>query len=299
MESIMRRSILLQILVSLCSPFYNEERRMVNGMVSYENFFLFILISILGPVIGLLILIIYNAFEKQIYLLEVENSKVLLEKELETTKYIRLNQQIQPHFLFNALNSMFGLIRLKKYDRLSETFEHMILYLRSKYHQEQTLYSLREEMEYTKHFLAIQQLRFGERLHVKWDVEEGTEELLVLPYLLQTLVENAFKHGIEKVEGPGIVHIMIQSTARRLSIIVKDNGPGFAFNPLEEESTIGIGLINVSKRLNLLFGEEARMEFLLDEQQDEHGGKVVVSLPKICDKSELGGETINEHFGSG
>lgn len=263
-------------------------------MVSYENFFLFILISILGPLIGVLILIIFNAFEKQIYLLEVENSKVLLEKELETTKYVRLNQQIQPHFLFNALNSMFSLIRLKRYDHLAEVFEHMVLYLRSKYDQEQTLHLLKEEIEYTNHFLAIQQLRFGNRLRVEWHVEEGTEETLVIPYLIQTLVENAFKHGIENLEGPGVVKIIIQATEQRLFITVKDNGPGFVLNPLEEKSGVGIGLKNISSRLHLLFGEEAQMTFSLDHQREERGGKVIVSMPKVMDRDELGGE-MNEH----
>ncbi|HBZ09875.1 MAG TPA: sensor histidine kinase [Bacillus bacterium] len=267
-------------------------------MVSYENFFLFILISILGPVIGVLILIIFNTFEKQIYLLEVENSKVLLEKELETTRYVRLNQQIQPHFLFNALNSMFSLIRLKKYDRLEEVFEHMVLYLRSKYDQEQVLYFLKEEIEYTNHFLAIQKLRFGNRLRVEWHVEEGIEEILIIPYLIQTLVENAFKHGIENLEGPGVVKIMIQATERRLLIIVKDNGPGFAFNPLEEQSGVGIGLKNISKRLHLLFGEDAKMTFSLDRQHEEQGGKVIVSMPKVFNRNDLGGE-MNEHSNIG
>lgn len=151
-------------------------------MVSYELFFLIILISLLGPVIALLILIIFNAFEKQIYLLKVEKVQALLEKELEAAKYIELNQQIQPHFLFNALNSMFGLIRLQKYDRLAESFEHMILYLRSKYNVEQIVYSLATEIKYTKHYIAIQQLRFGDRLQVEWEIEEGLEEALVVPY---------------------------------------------------------------------------------------------------------------------
>lgn len=259
-------------------------------MVSYEIFFFLILISILGPVIGMLILIIYNAFEKQIYLLEVEKTQVLLEKELETAKYIRLNQQIQPHFLFNALNSMFGLIRLKKYDRLAETFEHMVLYLRSKYNQEQTVYSLKDEVEYTKHFIAIQQLRFGERLQVKWQLESNLEEILVVPYLLQTLAENAFKHGIENVEGDGVVEIIIYTTDDELIIIVQDNGPGFTNHPSEEKSEVGIGLINVSKRLNLLFGDKAQLTFLLKDDKREGGGKVIASLPKVFDRNELGVE---------
>lgn len=256
-------------------------------MVSYELFFLIILISLLGPVIALLILIIFNAFEKQIYLLKVEKVQALLEKELEAAKYIELNQQIQPHFLFNALNSMFGLIRLQKYDRLAESFEHMILYLRSKYNVEQIVYSLATEIKYTKHYIAIQQLRFGDRLQVEWEIEEGLEEALVVPYLLQTLVENAFKHGIENVEGDGVVRIDISSTDELLLIVVQDNGPGFTYHPLEDESDMGVGLINVVKRLKLLFGEESELIFILKGHEIEEGGRVIASLKKTFDSNEL------------
>ncbi|MBS4177778.1 sensor histidine kinase [Lederbergia citrea] len=265
-------------------------------MVSYESFFLLILISVLGPVVGLLTLIFFNAFERQVYLLEVENTQVLLEKELETSKYIQLNQQIQPHFLFNALNSMLGLIRLKKYDRLENVFEHMVLYLRSKYNEEKSLYTLREELDYTKHFIAIQQLRFGERLQVDWLIEEEIEEALIVPYVLQTLVENAFKHGIENIEGEGILQITIQSTdEQQLLLIVEDNGPGFQVNPLSGKG--GVGLMNITKRLKLLFGDEAKIDFLTSQR--EHGGKVVVSLPKIYHFDELGGEHEDEYSSIG
>ncbi|VEF46327.1 sensor histidine kinase [Bacillus freudenreichii] len=257
-------------------------------MVTYESFFLLILISILGPVVGLLILIFFNAFERQVYLMEVENTQVLLEKELETSKYIRLNQQIQPHFLFNALNSMLGLIRLKRFEQLSEIFEHMVLYLRSKYNEEQSLYTLKEEIEYTRHFVAIQQLRFGERLQVKWSIERGLENTLIVPYLLQTLVENAFKHGLENIEGEGTVQISIKTVDEKsLLLNVKDNGPGFSMNPLSHKSRPGIGLKNVSKRLKLLFGDKAWIDILPNDQA-ARGGDVSVIWPKTVDTEELG-----------
>ncbi|MBS4201021.1 histidine kinase [Bacillus sp. FJAT-49732] len=268
-------------------------------MVSYESFFLLILISVLGPVVGLITLIFFNAFERQVYMLEVENTQVLLEKELETSKYIQLNQQIQPHFLFNALNSMLGLIRLKRYERLENVFEHMVLYLRSKYNEEKSLYTLREELEYTRHFIAIQQLRFGERLHVNWNVEEEIEEAMIVPYVLQTLVENAFKHGIESVEGEGILNITVRSTGEeRLNLTVEDNGPGFKYHPLSGDYQVGVGLMNITKRLNLLFGEEAQIDFLLNNKK-ETGGKVKVSLPKIFNIDELGGDNEHEYSSFG
>lgn len=253
-------------------------------MVSYENFFLFILISILSPVICLLILIIFNAFEKQIYLLEVENSKVNLEKELETTKYIKLNQQIHPHFLFNALNSMLGLLRLKRYDVLNESFEHMVLYLRSKYNHDQTLYTVKNEIEHTNHYLAIQKLRFGERICIKIEMEKDTEELLIIPYLIQTLVENSFKHGIDNIEGQGEIQIYAGMKEEKLLIVVQDNGPGFQTHPLE--GTPGQGLNNVYNRLQLLFGEKAQMQFMYSNPKEQLGGKVIALMPKMYNETE-------------
>lgn len=263
------------------------------SVISYEMFFLIILISLLIPLIALLILIIFNTFEKQIYFLEVEKEHVMLEKELETAKYIELNQQIQPHFLFNALNSMYGLIRLREYDRLADSFEHMVLYLRSKYDSKRKVFPLKEEIKYTKHFIAIQQLRFGDRLNVYWDVEEGIEDVLVVPYLLQTLVENAFKHGIEKVEGKAVVKIVIKTVDDLLHIEVTDNGPGFSKNSLENNNGVGTGLSNVSQRLKFIFGEESKLMITLASESAHNGGKVTAILKKAYDEIELEDDSIN------
>src|SRR5690625_662862 len=157
-------------------------------MLSYESYFLITLISILGPVLGVLGLFFYNVFEKQIYLLQVENRRVLLEKELETRKYLQLSQQIQPHFLFNALNSLFSLLRLGEYDKLSKSFEHLILYLRSLYnHKNETIYQLKDEISHTYNYLQIQKLRFGDRLHINWVQDDGIENNYIVQHLLITI----------------------------------------------------------------------------------------------------------------
>ena len=91
-------------------------------MISYEHFFIIIIISILGPIVSLLSLIFFQLREAELNLLEIQNNRVLLEKELETSKYYQLSQEIQPHFLFNALNSLLSLLRLKKYDRINRRF---------------------------------------------------------------------------------------------------------------------------------------------------------------------------------
>lgn len=251
-------------------------------MVSYESFFIVILISILGPVVGIFILIFYTSNERQIHVLEMENRQVMLEKELEVSRYLQLNQQIQPHFLFNALNSLLGLIRLKQYDRLSESFEHMVLYLRSKYNNKESLYPLEKEVSYTKNYLEIQKLRFGYRLQVDWEIKEGLEKVLIVPYLLQTLVENAFKHGFEMVERDARLTIQVRRVESGILLRVEDNGPGFGPYSLENEMDESkVGIQNLKRRLFLLFQQEAMLTM---KNRDHDGGAIVeVTWPFLID----------------
>lgn len=251
-------------------------------MVSYESFFIVILISILGPVVGIFILIFYTSNERQIHVLEMENRQVMLEKELEVSRYLQLNQQIQPHFLFNALNSLLGLIRLKQYDRLAESFEHMVLYLRSKYNNKESLYPLEKEVSYTKNYLEIQKLRFGYRLRVDWEIEEGLDKVLIVPYLLQTLVENAFKHGFEMVEGDARLTIQVRRVESGILLRVEDNGPGFGIESLENEMDESkVGIQNLKRRLFLLFQHEANLTM---KNRDHDGGAIVeVTWPFLTD----------------
>ncbi|WP_273127975.1 sensor histidine kinase [Metabacillus sp. HB246100] len=256
-------------------------------MITYESFFLIILFSIIGPVFGFLALIFYNLYEKQVSLLQVENRQITLEKELETSRYMQLNQQIQPHFLFNSLNSLYSLLRLEKYDKLSKAFEHMVLFLRSKYQEKDSLYPLVEEIDYTKHYLEIQQIRFGDRLTVNWEMDPGSKRALIIPYLLQTLVENAFKHGLEEIEGDLNLTILIERKhTQSVFLQVKDNGPGFKKGAVPIS---GIGLSNIQKRLNLLFGEEGQIEIHYDQY-----GHISVQWPYIEKIEEGAGE--NEMF---
>ncbi|PGT89769.1 MULTISPECIES: sensor histidine kinase [Bacillaceae] len=249
-------------------------------MITYESFFLIILFSIIGPVFGFLALIFYNLYEKQVSLLQVENRQITLEKELETSRYMQLNQQIQPHFLFNSLNSLYSLLRLQKYDKLSKSFEHMVLFLRSKYQEKDSLYPLQEEISYTEHYLEIQKIRFGDRLSINWEIDSASERALIIPYLLQTLVENAFKHGLEVIEGELVLTILIEKTnAQSILLHVKDNGPGFR---KESAPVSGIGLSNIEKRLSLLFGNEGQIHITY-----ENYGHISVEWPYI-EKTEEG-----------
>lgn len=256
-------------------------------MLSYESFFLIILISIIGPVIGLVALIFYNMLEKRVYLLQVQNKQILLEKELETSRYLQLNQQIQPHFLFNALNSIYGLIRLQKYETLTKSFEYLVLFIRTKYMNKELLCPLEKEVTHTKYYLEIQKLRFGDRLKIIWQLDQNLNQALIIPYLLQSLAENAFKHGIEMIEREAILEITIKKIQKRkIQISVKDNGPGFQFDPFIDDQA-GVGMKNIKKRLQLIFGENASITVKLGK-----GGSVSIVLPLIYKMEEMSSESI-------
>lgn len=243
-------------------------------MISYEQFFLIIIISILGPVVSLLSLIFFQLKETEVNLIEIQNNRVLLQKELETSKYYQLSQQIQPHFLFNALNSLLSLLKLKKYDQLTEGFEHMVLFLKYKYRVHDNLYPLAEEVLYTNHYLQIQKIRFGDRLHISFLVDEDLLDELTIPFLLQTLVENAFKHGIEMIEESSLLTIAITTGKGRVVVKVIDEGPGFLS---ENDIKFSTGLKNIVDRLQLIYGQEA--EIRLKNNEGKKGATVSVSWP--------------------
>jgi signal transduction histidine kinase len=185
---------------------------------------------------------------------EREREADALAAELVQARLQALRMQINPHFLFNTLNSISALIHQNPADadrmivRLSEL-------LRRTLDQGDTQeVPLREEIEFLKIYLEIEQVRFQERLSVGFNIEPGALELLVPHLILQPLVENAIRHGIEPREQPGRIEI----TARfvngdTLELIVRDNGNGLPETG-GAKSREGIGLANVRSRLAHLYG---------------------------------------------
>ncbi|WP_028986441.1 sensor histidine kinase [Thermicanus aegyptius] len=267
-------------------------------MLSYGWFFLIVLVSILSPVIGILLIIFYHLYEQKVYLLQMENRRINLERELQRIEYIQLSQQIQPHFLFNALNSLLSLARLKRLNDLITSFEHLALFIRYKYQPKKQLVPLFQEIDHIRHYIAIQKMRFGDRLEVRWDVEPSLTKAGIPPYLLQTLVENAFKHGLEQVEGKAILLIRLSLSAendnKMVHLMVKDNGPGFSPVVLDslkknregDPSSAGVGLKNIERRLDLLFPGRGKLMISSDKNK-ESGGIITVSWPLVLIEEDL------------
>lgn len=170
-----------------------------------------------------------------------------------------LRAQVNPHFLFNALNTIAALVRRQPQvaEQVTEELADLFRYvLRA---SEKTVATLREELECARMYLAIEEARFGARLAVEIDVPEELCDVRVPSLMLQPLVENAIKHGVSRSEGPCVVHVIARLRDGQVEIDVFDTGPGFDCTDIDIVCRRGTGLGNVFQRMQLLFGTRARL----------------------------------------
>jgi signal transduction histidine kinase len=195
-----------------------------------------------------------------------------LAAQLSQAKLHALRMQLNPHFLFNALNSIAMLARRSDNARavrmiagLGELLRHV---LEDSPADEVTL---REEVGFLARYLEIERVRFHDRLQVNVDVAEETLEGFVPNLLLQPIVENALQHGIARKVGPGRVDVVARRVGDRVVLQVSDDGPGLGIH-----AGSGVGLANTRNRLEQLYGEQ----FSFEVRNGEDGGVVVmISLP--------------------
>jgi LytS/YehU family sensor histidine kinase len=198
-----------------------------------------------------------------------------LNEELSKSQLAALRRQIEPHFMYNALNSITGLVRDGSHDAAVSMLVGLSEFLRrSSQDSQRSQVSLQEEVEYLQRYVEIQQVRFGERLQVTVDIPEVLGTISVPSLLLQPLVENAIKHGIGQRVTGGSVRVSAARQDGCLCLTVYNDGPSL---PVDWESTTsGVGLTNLRTRLKILYGSAAG---LLLRPVDPTGVEVVVTLP--------------------
>lgn len=176
-----------------------------------------------------------------------------LEAAVHEAQLSGLKQQLNPHFVFNTLNSLRVMITKDKQiaKGMVSGMENLLKYTLSQSHRNTV--TLAEEIEIVKDYLAIEKLRFGDRIKVNWDVPQELPSFLVIPLCLQTLVENAVKYGINQYEDGIYLNITASRTDNQLQVSVENRGQ------LIENSNPGIGLHNTRQRLELIFGETASL----------------------------------------
>lgn len=228
--------------------------------------------------------LIYNFTHTSLYLLLIvalkfsidwyEQKKMLQEAQVgklqAEVNYLR--SQVNPHFLFNALNNLYALT-LKKADnapdvvlKLSELMEYML------YESDEAYVPLEREIKYLSNYLALEKIRQGNQADICLTVTGDTDNCRIPPFLLLPLVENAFKHGISRVVHHAYLHINI-CIDRTLEINIKNNKLNF----YQTEQNGGIGLFNLKKRLELLYPGKYLLEIV--NQPAEYSVLLKLDLP--------------------
>jgi two-component system LytT family sensor kinase len=207
------------------------------------------------------------------------NEKKLEEQQrlLVEARLAALTSQINPHFLFNTLNSVSSLIRTDP-NQARVMVVKLSKVLRRLLRKHENFSTLREELSFIEDYLAIEVVRFGDKLRFEKDVAEDTLDMLVPSMLLQPLVENSIKHGIGgKIEG-GTIRIRTNRGGSRLHLLVEDDGVGIPEEKLATVLDHGIGVSNVHERLKVLFGNDYRMWI---DSQPGKGTRVWIEMPEL------------------
>jgi signal transduction histidine kinase len=207
-----------------------------------------------------------------------------LAAQLSQARLQALRMQLNPHFLFNAMNSIAMLVRRNDNNRAVRMLAGLSDLLR--YVLEETRADevpLREELQFIERYLEIERVRFQDRLRVSTDVADEALDALVPNLLLQPLVENALRHGIARKVNPGTIEIAARRLGDRLILQVRDDGPGVT----EPARAGGVGVANTRRRLEQAYGNEHSFELRTGPQG---GASATVSLPfRTMPQSVAGG----------
>lgn len=201
------------------------------------------------------------------------------ERRVYRAEIAALQAQIQPHFLYNTLNTVITFCRTNP-AKAAELLEELSDYLQNKFRfNSMNLIPLEQELDLIKSYLAIEQVRFGKRLNVEFKIDTDLK-LLIPPLILQPLVENAVKHGVYPKREGGTVQITIKKSAAETNIIVADDGVGIAPDKIEcllkdkTAADAGIGLSNINKRLHRHYGYGLNVQSSLGK-----GTIITVNIP--------------------
>ncbi len=221
----------------------------------------------------------------------------------EKYRFESLRAQINPHFLFNTLNSIRWMAIIRKADNIVESIDalaHMLKYSMSKGYE---LVKLKDELENIKSYIFIQNCRYGDRYQVEIDIDESIYELKVIKFILQPIVENAILHAFKNSDGKGIVKIYGGIEEDVLKLYVEDNGNGVGKKEIERfnrakrnkgsdmKKVTGIGLTNVNERISIEYGSRFGIEILTGEFK---GTIIAYTLPILKDGGVYPDEKDND-----
>ena len=220
---------------------------------------------------------------------EEQNDQLLqLESQATSAQLAMLRYQLNPHFLFNTLNSISTLVLLKQTEPANAMLSRLSSFLRyTLVNQPSGRVTVAQEVETLQLYLDIERMRFEERLRTAFRIDEGCEEGLLPSLLLQPLVENAIKYAVSQQESGAEITIAAQFIGQNLRITVSDTGPGLQSSSADNRLTgvtfdggetvsTGVGLANIRDRLAQAYGNRHRFEIL---EPPEGGFSVIIEIP--------------------
>lgn len=218
-------------------------------------------------------------------LIEENYTKQIAIKESE---YKALQAQINPHFLYNTLDSINWHARMAHKPEISRMVESLGHLLRNAINNKKPIIALHEELSIIRHYITIQKLRYEERLECHLWIPPNLEGCLVPRMVIQPLIENSIQYGLERMLGTCVIHVSARANGDVLELTVTDNGPGF--DPEQIDGIIrgevpakgsGVGLRNIHDRIRLIFGEAYGIEI----RSWAEGAEVMLKIP-LCWEEE-------------
>lgn len=182
-------------------------------------------------------------------------SIIRLKNEKEKTELLHLKSQVNPHFFFNTLNNLYGLMEKDSKERemvlkLSDMMRYSI------YEGQKDWVSLKQELDYLKNYIELQGIRYHKKSDVQFNSEIENPQAKIMPLLFIILVENAFKHGLENLEKDAYIHINLTEKDNNVNFIIENN-----FELQQTPNTEGIGLKNLKRRLELVYPNKHALSF--------------------------------------
>ncbi len=223
---------------------------------------------------------IVTILSTHIAMAELDNQKRMRQK----AEFKALQFQVNPHFLFNALNTI-SYVSRENPDRARELLVILANYFRYNLNNEAYMVPMADELEHVKDYLELEKARFEEKLEIVYEVN-GNLDIQVPTLILQPIVENAIKHGVDK-KGVRYVEILVQENWEGLQVCISDHGRGFpeeVLEKLKQEEAVGssVGLLNVHKRMKSIYGEDHGLNIVNTDQ----GSRVELHFKKNISRGE-------------
>jgi two-component system LytT family sensor kinase len=237
----------IRIPISISLDFFNptvalKTETILSGIITYGIFF-FLWSSLY---------FIYNYFESY-------NKSLRLEASLKEIELSNLKSQLNPHFIFNALNSIRALVDENPMKSKQAINQLSSILRNSLVTEKKGLTSFDDELKVVKDYLGLESIRFEERLKTDFDIDPDSTGFLVPPLMIQTLVENGIKHGISRLTEGGVIQLKTKVEDDRLKIFIRSSGK-LVLNGSRKGT--GLGLENTKQRLKLIYGDEASFRIL-------------------------------------